>query len=98
MRGRPDTRAGAEDAVDADAEARVLAEHALAIFEKTLGREHPYVVRPLVTLAEFALDDGRVPDAIAGAERALALAEMQHVEPDVAERARAVLARAEEAR
>ena len=45
----------------------------LALFERSVGSDHPQVARPLATLGDIALDEKRYADAAEILERALAI-------------------------
>ena len=59
----------------AHAEAEPFSKRALAIYEKTLGPDHPYVATALGNLAELSDDQGRYADAEPLYKRALAIEE-----------------------
>ena len=67
-------------------EAVALAEAALAIYERRLGREHPYLVEPLRQLSQLLRGEDRLADARALALRALDICVRAHgeVHPETA--------------
>jgi len=76
------------------AEAREGYARSLAVFEKTVGPDHPMLAFPLAGLGRVALAERRPADAMRHLERAIALHEAQPIDAGELARARLALARA----